>query len=596
MAFAATDVPDRIDVLINGEGYMFSEQENVRAQLGITPTFVPRSNTQGDYGDNQQDFFFNFTQNDWSGGSGQKYFRRDDEKRKRYWLGENMNITVPGQATLGNALYTTTTSTRYTATPRGATSFYVLGPSGGNLYYHDTTSGETSVAAHGLGGDPECMTNDTDNLYFSNYSTGVGVRKYDIVANSFSTFSATKCVSLCYSANTLWGYDLTNWSVGYFSSAGAWTTAFQWKGGDGNAPTIGLTTLYGGKIVPFGGKVLFLKYWADSTRYLTGDLYLVDTTGASLVASLPAGFSVSDICVAYGAAFIAGANVGTDGRLKPAIYIYVNGSLELLWQAPYYGASIKGICPFSGGIAFNDYTYGLMYYDIATGAVSNLAEGNNGGTMVGGQGALHIVGGDNYIFPNPSAYATTGNLYTSLDDLDSSLTKIFRGITVEFEAGAYGSVDLAYQVGSLSGAYTSLATGITSGTEYTLSGVTGKSIAVKVTVNKGAAGDPSSATTPIIKKVNVRAVPKQTSYRKDTYVVAMGGVDGKSHQQLRDGTFHPNDGLTQATNLRAAAVAGVPITIVDQFGSYTGVIESDGLQIRCYRPEEFVAVVPVREV
>lgn len=597
MAFAAADVPGRIDLLLNGDGYMFAEPQETRAQLGITATFVPRSNTQGDYGDNQQDFFFKTSQNDWSLGSGQKYYRRDEDRRRRFWLSEGMNISVPGQATLGNDLYTTTTTTRYAASPRDTTSFYVVGGSGGNLFYHDTTSGETSIGAHGLGADPMplAIANDTDNVYFSNYTAGVGVRKYDIVAGTFSTFSATKCAALCYNNNTLWGYDLTNWSVGYFSSAGAWTTAFQWKGADGNAPTIPTSTATGGKLCAYGGKVLFLKFYADSTRSLTGDLYLVDTTGASLVASLPGGFYVSDMTVAYGAAFIAGANVGTDGRLKPAIYVYTNGSLELLWQAPWYTTEIKGICGFSGGIAFNDALYGLMYYDIGTGAVSNLAAANNGSTLTGGQGAIHIVGGDNYIFPNPNAYVSSGALYTSLDDLDSSLTKVFRGITVEFEAGSYGTVDLAYQVDSVTGAYTSLQTGITSGTEYALSNITGKSISVKVTVNRGA-GAPPNNTVPVIKKITVRAVPKQASYRKDTYVLALGGVDGKNVQQLRDGTWHPSDGLAQATALRTTANAGTPVTVVDQFGSYTGVIENEGFQLRCYRPGEFVAIVPVREV
>ncbi len=51
---------------------------------------------------------------------------------------------------------------------------------------------------------------------------------------------------------------------------------------------------------------------------------------------------------------------------------------------------------------------------------------------------------------------------SSLSDFDSSLTKIFQGITVDYDeagTGDGGSVDIAYRLNDLDGAYTSLQTG-----------------------------------------------------------------------------------------------------------------------------------------
>jgi hypothetical protein len=96
--------------------------------------------------------------------------------------------------------------------------------------------------------------------------------------------------------------------------------------------------------------------------------------------------------------------------------------------------------------------------------------------------------------------------------------------------------------------------------------------------------------------VSVRAVPKQQSYRRNTYVFALGGRDGYGHQQLRSGELHPKDGYEQAVALTAVAAAGTPVTIVDEMGSFTGVIENEGFRLRRFRRNEFIAVVPVRGV
>jgi hypothetical protein len=99
-----------------------------------------------------------------------------------------------------------------------------------------------------------------------------------------------------------------------------------------------------------------------------------------------------------------------------------------------------------------------------------------------------------------------------------------------------------------------------------------------------------------LKKISVRAVPQQASFRKETFVIQCTGRDGHQPLRLRDGTFEGKDGLTLATALRTAATSSTPISITDEFGTFTGVIEADGFTLRRVRPNEFLAVVPVREV
>jgi hypothetical protein len=65
---------------------------------------------------------------------------------------------------------------------------------------------------------------------------------------------------------------------------------------------------------------------------------------------------------------------------------------------------------------------------------------------------------------------------------------------------------------------------------------------------------------------------------------------------LRDETLHPKDGLQMAQELRTAASSTNPISVTDEFGTFTAVVENEGFQLRRVRPNEFIAVVPVREV
>src|SRR5690348_13885904 len=104
----ATDVGPKFDCLINGEGYLFADMGDEKGEFGYTPTFVTRQNTQGDYGDNQQDFWLTATQRDWSLGEQQRYFRaNDDDAKRRYWQGGAVDITIPGQVSIRPSIQST---------------------------------------------------------------------------------------------------------------------------------------------------------------------------------------------------------------------------------------------------------------------------------------------------------------------------------------------------------------------------------------------------------------------------------------------------------------------------------------------------------
>lgn len=76
---------------------------NEAVDYTYTPTFVPRQNQSGDMGDDQQDFFMTVTQNDWSGGEGRKFFRRQGGE-DAFWAGENIMPTyVPGQVKMARS-------------------------------------------------------------------------------------------------------------------------------------------------------------------------------------------------------------------------------------------------------------------------------------------------------------------------------------------------------------------------------------------------------------------------------------------------------------------------------------------------------------
>ncbi len=115
-----------------------------------------------------------------------------------------------------------------------------------------------------------------------------------------------------------------------------------------------------------------------------------------------------------------------------------------------------------------------------------------------------------WYYPTTST-ASSASVSTSLMDFGNSLSKLFRGIKVDWTAatdGNGGSIDIAYQVDSVDGSYTSLVNSAVSGTENTLSGVSGHSISAKITLNKG-----TSTSGPILKRIYVRAAPALQTFR-----------------------------------------------------------------------------------
>jgi hypothetical protein len=597
---AASEVPSRFDVIINGQGYLLADVEEVKAQFGYTPTFVTRQNTQGDYGDNQQDFWLTWTQRDWSLGEEQKYFRQaDDLAPRRYSTGTNVDVRVPGAVGMRYAK----TSVSFPASPvamvaGGLASSNIFAATASNLYEVDPSGTATDRGAHGLGVSPSRhgIANDASaKIYLtSSVNPTVGVRKW--TGSVFNTFSASGADALAFLNNTLYGLRNTTCDLVRWDTSGALTSLFPWLTADGAAFLPGGSN--GSKLLPYGGDLLI--YFGGVSP---SSLWLYDGTGVVLLHRFDPGFVGSDAVVSNGICYVAGVlqqtiNGSTYG--VQAVYYFAQGTPGLLWKsqaAP--GLSVVGpsIAPFDGGVVWTEAaTNQFMYYNLADGGVQRFGLSTLGTITVGGRRSF-LSGGvltSADLYPS-SSIATTTTVTSSLVDFDSSLDKLFLGARVDFDAatdGDGGSVDVSYRVNDTAGAFTLLQAGAVSGAEYKFpAGVSGRSIAIKATLNRG-----TSTLGPVLKRKSVRAAPQQFPFRRDTFILNCTGRDGKMPVRLRDGTYHPKDGLEMATELRSAARSGTPVSITDEFGSFTGIIENDGFQLKRVRQNEFIAVVPVREV
>lgn len=192
------------------------------------------------------------------------------------------------------------------------------------------------------------------------------------------------------------------------------------------------------------------------------------------------------------------------------------------------------------------------------------------------------------IWPS-GAFASTATLTTSLFDFDSSLPKYMKAVMIDADLPSGTSIDIAYFTNSIP--YTSttaLQTGAAAGTEYTI-GLVARSIGFLLTLNS------TSTTSPKLKRIYVRAAPMQQTFRRAEYIVNLSGRDGEQPISLRDESLHTKDGMTMAQDLFTAATATSPISITDRFGTFTGVIEPEQLEVREIRPEEFAARVVVRQ-
>lgn len=228
----------------------------------------------------------------------------------------------------------------------------------------------------------------------------------------------------------------------------------------------------------------------------------------------------------------------------------------------------------------------------ATGTASmgaTLSESRNWTALVATFKAKAV--GEGQLLPSDTT-ATGGFITHSLIDYDSSLEKMFRGITVDFDEdidGDGGSVDIAYRLSDAEGEYTDLQADAVSGTEYVLVGVNGRSLSVKVTLNKG-----SSTNGPTLKRVYVRAVPKVNTFHRARFILNCTGKDGESPVVLRDSSLETRDGQDMVDDLHMAVEAESPFDVTDKFGTRTSIVEAaEFIEIR---PNEYVADVTVREV
>ena len=610
----AESTPQPFDVIVDGHGYRLLDSLEShpfgthRASYGLSPTFVPRTNIQGDYGDSFQDFWMTFTQRDWSLGEGQRHFKSgDDESQRRYWASTGIDPLTPGQVTLRQA--------DKVITPAAAPLAFCLGIRGSasaaplvyvtssNLYTLDAYGAVVSKGAHGAtatiyGG----IASDGTDIYICGNSGATPIRKWD--GTTFSTFSTqTGIEKIAYLNNALYGFSRSTATLYVFDSAGVATALYQWKGADGAALIQETLAVY---LVPFGGDLLI--GFSDVPTEPT--IWLYDGTGVAKLWQMPHNFTMGSFCVANGVIFAVGgffkpASNGTSYMVRTALLYLANGQEGIAWQSTAesaYGSltPIGQVVPWAGGVAFWELDTLVKYYDLPTGNVSYLFNptasfASSAPFRLNSSQASLVAWGDSTasfsLWPDYANLVTSAYITTSLFDGDNSLTKRFKSIIVDGELNG-GTIDIAYQADSLDGAFTTLQTGATPGTEYALpTVVTGRSICVKVTLNRA-----SATAGPTLRRIKVRAAPMLDSFERREYILDLSGRDGQSHILLRDDTQHSKDGHEMAVDLMTAAASTVPITIYDRFGTFTGIVDTDGFTLVEIRPEQYVAMVRVREV
>lgn len=595
---SAADVPNVYDLVVNTTGYVFPNQidENMpfryqRAKYGYTPTFVERSNTSGDYGDNQQDFWLTASMRDWSLGEDQKFFKTtDDQKDRQFWLGSNINVSVPGQVTLQSAKVALTFGAAASgagANPAGGTTF---ASSSTNLYEVSSGGTITDRGAHGCGGVVTAYATDGVNLYLSGNAC-TKTRKFSLSGHTFADFCATAMDDLVFLNNTLYGCNSGTFYV--IDTGGNALSSFVWKDATG--------TLLAGqmRLMSFGGKVMIMRSSGSTNG---AELWQYDGVGVSKMAEYPANFTATNLCVQSGIVFL----IGTEGKVgqgkRTALWYYANGTIGRAWaNSTYTSSSNTGtdVTPFGNGLIFTDVVNSVLrFYDLQIGGISSVAAFTPSASAwlaTSNQFVLVTQASTAGTLLFSSTVATSGSIETSIVDFESSLTKLFRGVIVDYTPatdGDGGSVDISYQVDSVDGSYTSLKTGATSGTEYEFAGVvSGRGISIKVALNKG-----TSTLGPVLKRIYVRAAPTLTKFRTGEYVLDLTSRDGKVPIVLRNGVPYALNGQQLIALLTADITSGVPVTITDRLGTYTGIVELDNTDIFEVRPNEYWVRMTAREV
>lgn len=600
---SAADVPNRYDLFIsdgtNSQGFVlldaFRSDANVpeKAIHSFSPTFVPRTNVEGNYGDDSQEFFLTFSQNDWSLGEQKKYQGRGNDPTRRYWIGTNVDVATPGQVSLRASVRSIDVGLQNVLALASRQTTIMAGAET-NLYEVSADGTVTDRGAHGLAAQPTAygLACDAADTYITDGST---IRKWD--GSAFASFSASGATAIVYLNNALYGTAAGN--LYRWSTAGARTTIHTWQDVDGTAIN---TQQLGAIPTVFGGKLLIT---IPSVGGVPSSTWIYDGVGVSKLFDFPSNFNIRSVTVSNGTVFYGGFFNEGAFNLFPAVYYYSNGSTGLLWKSLVSGTEPGAlVTSFDDGIVVADFAaLKYMQYTSGTGGLHSVGAFTNPGVTSACRFAscqtfslLSQVDDILFAYPHNASVVTTGTVTSSLFDFDSSLEKFFRGIKVDYDEaidGDGGSADIAYRINDLTSTYTTLQVGAVSGTEYTLGSVgaeiAGRSISVRITLNKG-----TSTLGPVLKRIYVRAAPRVNSFHRSKATLNLAGRNGDDHVMLRDESLEPLDGLELAHKLKDFTQVDGLLNITDKFGTRVSTIES--LEMVEVRPEEFVANLVFRQV
>lgn len=603
-----TDVPEICDLILNGERYMFALTEDSKAVFGYTPPFVPRYSVDTQYGDNEQDFWYSFTQKDWSLGEQQKFQSRSDDGQRRYWRGKAVDVSVPGEASLTPA----TSAVTFAANPKCAVgipgSDLVYFATSTNLYHISNNATITGDGAHGLGVAPSrfgiALAGGGTDIFVSSSTGGTnGVRRWNGAA--FVQYSATGADSLAFLNNTLYGFNKADGKFYRYTPGGAPVAAteiYSWK----NPEAVILTGIET-KLVPFGGKLVIMRYRGEQGP---AELWIYDGQAApSKVTEFPPNFSAYDCCTYAGTVFVSGLLYEKgNAPPRPTVMFYKDGETGIVWQSPSHNSLKPPLAVLNNGLVIGDtggfdegVTPRVMIYNADTGAYSTAIEATSllstdGIISCGTTFALIIPNsssGTSGTFYGGTSYSSSGEVESSRIDFGNSLNKLIRGITVFYRSGGGSSTfDLEYQADD--GGWVSVQTGLTSGLEYKIAapteGTTHKYVQYKVKFNLGS-GDGSLMA---LRKVLLRGIPIKPSYAQRIYHIMLIGKDGEGHQEFYNGEKNPKDGKQQHQDLQTAAQKTQFFSVTDTMGTYSGIIEK--INVLQVRKDEFIAEVTTREV
>jgi hypothetical protein len=355
---SASDVPRLADVVIDGNAYIFDRRSDSRAELGYTPTFLPRTNVGAGYGDDQQAFWLTAAQKDWSLGEDQRFFRQgNDASVSRYWSGTAIDVATAGEVTMKRAIASLSAGEAINAACP-STAFLFPGTIAGGTTKLWAVAGAaiTDLGVHGLGTTPNTMCAGTRAVYVSSEGAGtVGVRSYDGV---YATFSATAATRLCYLNNTLYGFRTTgNYDLISYSTAGAVTSIFAWKDANGTVMAPGTCV----KLVAHGSKLMIV--------FSDGSIWQYDGSSTTRVVDLGKDFTPHDACSTRGILYIGGVFDATNEH-RNGILQYDGDTIETTWRSPVTTVTI------TGAVNLTTYLEGLAFVDLSTGTIRRYNVGN----------------------------------------------------------------------------------------------------------------------------------------------------------------------------------------------------------------------------